>query len=75
VPLGGAPASPWRGTGFACMAAGMPEPLNAARSACDSGYGREHAPETLRTHSKMIPFPTGLAAIPQWRAVTDISGP
>ncbi|MER6267405.1 hypothetical protein [Streptomyces sp900105755] len=40
-----------------------------------SGYGREHAPETLRTYSKMIPFPTGLAAIAQWRAVTDIYGP
>ncbi|MFE5038393.1 hypothetical protein [Streptomyces sp. NPDC056683] len=40
-----------------------------------SGYGREHAPETPRTYSKTIRFPTGLAAIPQWRAVTDICGP
>lgn len=42
-----------------------------------SGHGREHAIETLRefTYPKMIRFPTGLAAIPQWRAVTDIYGP
>ncbi|MFD8388839.1 hypothetical protein ACFV2N_06410 [Streptomyces sp. NPDC059680] len=42
-----------------------------------SGYGREHAVETLRefTYPKMIRFPTGLAALPQWRAVTDIYGP
>ncbi|MFJ6728000.1 aldehyde dehydrogenase family protein [Streptomyces sp. NPDC091281] len=39
-----------------------------------SGYGREHAIETLRafTTTKMIRFPTGLAPVPQWRAVTDI---
>lgn len=24
----------WRGTGFACMVAGMQEPLDAARSVC-----------------------------------------
>jgi acyl-CoA reductase-like NAD-dependent aldehyde dehydrogenase len=39
-----------------------------------SGHGREHALETLRafTCQKTIRFPTGLAPVPQWRAVTDI---
>ena len=41
-----------------------------------SGYGREHAIETLRafTYPKMIRFPTGLAPVPQWRATNDIYG-
>jgi hypothetical protein len=41
-----------------------------------SGYGREHAIETLRefTYTKMIRAPTGLGTIPSWRAVTDIYG-
>jgi acyl-CoA reductase-like NAD-dependent aldehyde dehydrogenase len=41
-----------------------------------SGYGREHAIETLRefTHTKMIRFPSGLGTIPQWRAAADSYG-
>ncbi len=41
-----------------------------------SGYGREHAIDTLRefTYQKMIRFPTDLAPVPQWRAVTEIYG-
>ena len=39
-----------------------------------SGYGREHAIETLRefTYTKMVRFPSGLGTIPSWRAVSDI---
>jgi acyl-CoA reductase-like NAD-dependent aldehyde dehydrogenase len=39
-----------------------------------SGYGREHAIETLRefTYTKMVRFPSGLGTIPSWRAVADI---
>jgi acyl-CoA reductase-like NAD-dependent aldehyde dehydrogenase len=39
-----------------------------------SGYGREHAVETLAafTYPKMIRFPTGLAPVPQWRAAADV---
>ena len=42
-----------------------------------SGYGREHAIETLRafTYPKMIRFPTGLAPVPRWRAAADVYGP
>ncbi|WP_042433354.1 hypothetical protein [Streptacidiphilus anmyonensis] len=41
-----------------------------------SGYGREHAIDTLRefTYQKVIRFPTGLAPVPQWRAVTELYG-
>jgi acyl-CoA reductase-like NAD-dependent aldehyde dehydrogenase len=41
-----------------------------------SGYGREHAIETLRefTYTKMVRFPSGLGTIPSWRAVADIFG-
>ncbi len=39
-----------------------------------SGYGREHAIETLReyAYSKMIRYPSGTGSIPSWRAVTDV---
>jgi acyl-CoA reductase-like NAD-dependent aldehyde dehydrogenase len=39
-----------------------------------SGYGREHAIETLREfgYTKMVRFPSGLGTIPTWRAVGDI---
>jgi acyl-CoA reductase-like NAD-dependent aldehyde dehydrogenase len=39
-----------------------------------SGYGREHAIETLRefSYTKMVRFPSGLGTIPSWRAVGDI---
>jgi hypothetical protein len=39
-----------------------------------SGYGREHAIETLRefSYTKMVRFPSGLGTIPSWRAVDDI---
>ncbi|MFZ0187141.1 MAG: aldehyde dehydrogenase family protein [Streptosporangiaceae bacterium] len=39
-----------------------------------SGYGREHAIETLRefTYTKMVRFPSGRGTIPSWRAVGDI---
>ena len=39
-----------------------------------SGYGREHAIETLREfgYTKMVRFPSGLGTIPSWRAVNDI---
>ena len=39
-----------------------------------SGYGREHSIDTLKEFSaaKMIRFPSGLAPVPSWRAVTDI---
>ena len=42
-----------------------------------SGYGREHAIETLREfgYTKMVRFPSGLGTIPSWRAVDDIFGP
>jgi acyl-CoA reductase-like NAD-dependent aldehyde dehydrogenase len=39
-----------------------------------SGYGREHAIETLReyTYTKIVRFPSGLGTIPAWRALADI---
>jgi acyl-CoA reductase-like NAD-dependent aldehyde dehydrogenase len=39
-----------------------------------SGYGREHAIETLRefSYTKMVRFPSGLGTIPAWRAIDDI---
>jgi acyl-CoA reductase-like NAD-dependent aldehyde dehydrogenase len=39
-----------------------------------SGYGREHAIETLREYSytKIVRFPSGLGTIPSWRALDDI---
>jgi acyl-CoA reductase-like NAD-dependent aldehyde dehydrogenase len=39
-----------------------------------SGYGREHAIETLREYSytKIVRFPSGLGTIPAWRALNDI---
>jgi hypothetical protein len=39
-----------------------------------SGYGREHAIETLREHTytKIVRFPSGLGTIPAWRALDDI---
>ncbi|MFE3876313.1 aldehyde dehydrogenase family protein [Kitasatospora sp. NPDC059146] len=41
-----------------------------------SGYGREHAIDTLRefTYQKSVRFPTGLATVPTWRAVTEVHG-
>lgn len=41
-----------------------------------SGFGREHALETLKEFSapKMIRFPSGLGTPPSWRAVTDVYG-
>jgi acyl-CoA reductase-like NAD-dependent aldehyde dehydrogenase len=41
-----------------------------------SGYGREHAIETLRefAYAKLIRYPSGTGSIPSWRAVTDIFG-
>lgn len=41
-----------------------------------SGYGREHAIETLRefSYTKMVRFPSGLGTIPAWRALDDIFG-
>jgi acyl-CoA reductase-like NAD-dependent aldehyde dehydrogenase len=41
-----------------------------------SGFGREHAIETLRefTFAKMIRVPSGLGTIPSWRAVGDVFG-
>lgn len=41
-----------------------------------SGYGREHAIETLRefTYTKMVRYPSGLGTIPTWRAVDEIFG-
>ena len=41
-----------------------------------SGYGREHAIETLKDYGtvKMIRFPSGLGKIPLWHGVTDIYG-
>jgi acyl-CoA reductase-like NAD-dependent aldehyde dehydrogenase len=41
-----------------------------------SGYGREHAIETLRefSYAKMIRYPSGTGSIPAWRAVTTILG-
>jgi len=41
-----------------------------------SGYGREHAIETLREYSytKIVRFPSGLGTIPAWRALDDIFG-
>jgi len=42
-----------------------------------SGFGREHAIETLREFAtpKMIRFPSGTGTLPSWRAVKDIFGP
>jgi acyl-CoA reductase-like NAD-dependent aldehyde dehydrogenase len=39
-----------------------------------SGYGREHAIQTLREYSytKIVRFPSGLGTIPAWRALDDI---
>jgi hypothetical protein len=39
-----------------------------------SGYGREHAIETLREYSytKIVRFPSGLGTVPAWRALEDI---
>jgi acyl-CoA reductase-like NAD-dependent aldehyde dehydrogenase len=39
-----------------------------------SGYGREHAIETLREYSytKIVRFPSGLGTVPAWRALDDI---
>jgi acyl-CoA reductase-like NAD-dependent aldehyde dehydrogenase len=39
-----------------------------------SGYGREHAIETLRefSYTKMVRFPSGLGTIPSWRAIGEI---
>ena len=41
-----------------------------------SGYGREHAIETLKDYGtvKMIRFPSGLGKIPSWRGVNEIFG-
>jgi len=41
-----------------------------------SGYGREHSIETLKEFGRLksIRFPSGLGAIPQWSAVSDIYG-
>ncbi len=42
-----------------------------------SGYGREHALETLREfgHTKTVRLPTGLGQIQQWSALSDVLGP
>ena len=42
----------------------------------ESGYGREHCPQTLRewSRAKCIRQPSGLSKIPTWRAVGDIFG-
>jgi acyl-CoA reductase-like NAD-dependent aldehyde dehydrogenase len=42
-----------------------------------SGYGREHAIQTLQEfgYTKMMRFPSGLGAIPSWRGVNEIFGP
>jgi acyl-CoA reductase-like NAD-dependent aldehyde dehydrogenase len=39
-----------------------------------SGFGRVHAPETLREfgRSKSIRLPSGIAAVPRWSAVDDV---
>jgi acyl-CoA reductase-like NAD-dependent aldehyde dehydrogenase len=39
-----------------------------------SGYGYEHAIETLRefSYTKMVRFPSGLGTTPAWRAIADI---
>ncbi|HEV7958218.1 MAG TPA: aldehyde dehydrogenase family protein, partial [Acidimicrobiales bacterium] len=41
-----------------------------------SGYGREHAFETLRefSYAKLIRYPSGIGLVPSWRAVNDIFG-
>ncbi|WP_394816203.1 aldehyde dehydrogenase family protein [Streptomyces mooreae] len=42
-----------------------------------SGYGREHAAETLREfgYSKTVRLPSGMNPVPRWSAVDDILGP
>jgi acyl-CoA reductase-like NAD-dependent aldehyde dehydrogenase len=39
-----------------------------------SGYGREHAIETLKefSYTKMVRFPSGLGTIPSWWAIAEI---
>ncbi|MET8828058.1 aldehyde dehydrogenase family protein [Streptomyces sp. NPDC004610] len=41
-----------------------------------SGYGREHAAETLRefSYSKTVRLPSGTRPIPRWSAVADVLG-
>ena len=41
-----------------------------------SGFGRVHAPETLREfgRSKSIRLPSGIAPVPRWSAVDDVLG-
>jgi acyl-CoA reductase-like NAD-dependent aldehyde dehydrogenase len=41
-----------------------------------SGYGREHAIQTLQEfgYTKMIQFPSGTGSISTWRGVTDVYG-
>ena len=43
----------------------------------DSGYGREHAIESLLefTRTKTIREPSGLGPIPEWAALDEIVGP
>lgn len=40
----------------------------------ESGYGREHAPETLSAYgrSKSYRFPSGLTEVPRWFAADDV---
>ncbi len=42
-----------------------------------SGFGREHALETLREfgHTKTVRITTGLGNVPEWFAVSDVLGP
>ncbi|GAB3976763.1 aldehyde dehydrogenase family protein [Actinoallomurus acanthiterrae] len=42
----------------------------------ESGYGREHSPETLLAfgRSKSYRFPSGLMPVPRWFAVDDVTG-
>jgi hypothetical protein len=50
---------------------GEPTPVLGTKH---SGYGREHAIQTLQEfgYTKMIRFPSGTGTIPTWRGVTDI---
>jgi len=43
----------------------------------DSGYGREHAIESLLefTRTKNIREPSGLGPIPEWDALDEVVGP